>query len=310
MGRFLVLRLWHAVLSLVAVTLAVYVMLNASGDPATLMLPDTAKPEDITALRRTLGLDAPLHLRYFRFLANTLRGDLGVSFIYGEPTLQIVLQTVPATAELALAGMAIALVISIPLGVTAAVFRGRLLDKAALTLAMLGQSMPVFWLGMMAIMLVSVRLRWLPTSGYGGFAHLVLPALTLGWFTNALITRLVRSSMLEVLGEDYVRTARSKGLSELCVILKHALRNAAIPVVTVVGLQLGAVMGGAVVTELVFAWPGIGRLTLEAIYQRDYPLALAAILFIAVVFVVVNFLVDIAYTVIDPRVRVEQRRET
>jgi ABC-type dipeptide/oligopeptide/nickel transport system permease component len=291
----------------VAVTLAVYVMLNASGDPATLMLPDTAKPEEIAALRHTLGLDAPLHLRYFHFLGNALRGDLGVSFLYGEPTLSIVLQTVPATAQLALAGMAMALVISIPLGVTAAVFRGKILDKTALTLAMLGQSMPVFWLGMMAIMVVSVRLRWLPTSGYGSLAHLVLPALTLGWFTNALITRLVRSSMLEVLGQDYVRTARAKGLSELRVILKHALRNAAIPVITMVGLQFGAVMGGAVVTELVFAWPGVGRLTLEAIYQRDYPLALAAILFIAFVFIVVNFLVDLAYTVVDPRVRLEQR---
>jgi ABC-type dipeptide/oligopeptide/nickel transport system permease component len=307
--RFLFKRLWHAFFSLIAVTLAVYIMLNASGDPATMMLPDTATPEDVAELRRVLGLDAPLYQRYFRFLGNALRGDLGTSFTYLEPTIDIVLAHVPATAELALAGMAVALLISIPLGVLASLFQGRALDKIALSISLLGQSIPVFWLGMMAIMFFSVWLGWLPTSGYGGFKHLLLPALTLGWFANALITRLVRSCMLEVLGQDFITTARSKGIAETFVVLKHAFRNAAIPVVTVAGLQLGSMMGGTVVTEIVFAWPGVARLTLESIFNRDFPLALTAILFIAFVFIAVNFLVDLTYTIIDPRVRLEQRTE-
>ena len=309
MASYLLKRLWHALLSLVVVTFAVYLMLNASGDPTTMMLPDTATEEDISELRHTLGLDQPLHKRYLQFLGNALRGDFGNSLVYSEPSLAIVLESVPATLELALAGMAVALLISLPLGVTAALFQGRILDKFALIISLFGQSMPVFWLGMMAIMLFSVSLGWLPSSGYGSFAHLVLPAVTLGWFVNALITRLVRSSMLEVMGADYITTARSKGISEIMVVCKHAFRNAAIPVVTVMGLQLGSLMGGTVVTEIVFSWPGIGRLTLGAIYQRDYPLALTAILFIAFVFIMVNFLVDVTYSLIDPRIRLEQRAE-
>jgi len=282
-------------------------MLNASGDPTTMMLPDTATQEDISELRHTLGLDQPLHIRYLKFLGNALRGDLGNSFVYGDPSLAIVFESVPATLKLALASMAVALLISIPLGVTAALYQGRFLDKFALTISLFGQSMPVFWLGMMAIMLFSVHLSWLPTSGYGTLPHLVLPAVTLGWFVNALITRLVRSSMLEVMSADFITTARSKGITEMMVVCKHAFRNAAIPMVTVMGLQLGSLMGGTVVTEIVFSWPGIGRLTLGAIYQRDYPLALTAILFIAFVFIMVNFLVDVTYSIIDPRIRLEQR---
>ena len=309
MINFLLKRLWHALLSIVVVTFAVYLMLNASGDPTTMMLPDTATEEDISELRRTLGLDQPLHKRYLKFLCNTLKGDLGSSFVYSEPTIDIVLESVPATLELALAGMAVAILISLPLGITAALYHGRLVDKFALIISLFGQSMPVFWLGMMAIMFFSVHLGWFPTSGYGTFAHLVLPAVTLGWFVNALITRLVRSSMLEVLGADFITTARSKGISEIMVVCKHAFRNAAIPVVTVMGLQLGSLMGGTVVTEIVFSWPGIGRLTLEAIYQRDYPLALTAIIFIALIFIMVNFIVDVTYSIIDPRLRLGQQAE-
>ncbi|MEX2534786.1 MAG: ABC transporter permease [Trueperaceae bacterium] len=305
MTTYLIRRLGHSLLSLIAITLVVYMMLNASGDPATLLLPDTASAEAIAQVRRTLGLDAPLYLRYFRFLGNAVTGDLGDSFIYRQPALDIVLAHVPATAQLAFAGMAVALLISIPLGVVAARNHGRAIDKVVLGIALLGQSVPVFWLGMLAIMVFSVFLGWLPTGGRGTIWHFVLPGLTLGWFANGLIARLVRSCMLEVLNQDYIRTAHSKGLADTVVVLKHALRNAAIPVVTVAGLQLAAMMGGTVVTEIVFAWPGVGRLTLDSISGRDYPVAMAAILFIAFVFIIVNFLVDMLYTMIDPRVKFE-----
>ena len=303
MFRFLIARVWHSLLSVIAITLVVYLMLNASGDPATMMLPDTASPEAIAQVRQSLGLDDPLYLRYLHFLANAIRGDLGDSFTYKRPALQIVLAHVPATAQLALAGMAVALLISVPLGVLAARHHGKPLDKIVLGIALLGQSVPIFWLGMLGILVFSVNLGWLPTGGRGSFAHFVLPAITLGWFANGLMARLVRSSMLEVLSQDYVRTARSKGLADSTVVLKHALRNAAIPVVTVAGLQLAAMMGGTVVTEIVFSWPGVGRLTLDAISGRDYPVAMTAILFIAFVFIAVNFAVDMLYPMIDPRVR-------
>lgn len=280
-------------------------MLNASGDPAAMMLPDTATPAHIAQVRRTLGLDEPVLLRYFSFLWNAVRGDLGDSFLYRRPASEIVFGHVPATMELAAVGMAVALLISVPLGVIAARHQGRSLDRVVLGIALLGQSVPVFWLGMVAIMLFSVMLGWLPTGGRGTFWHYLLPGFTLGWFANGLMARLVRSCMLEVLNQDYIRTARSKGLASRAVTVKHALRNAAIPVVTVAGLQLAAMMGGTVVTEIVFSWPGIGRLTLDAISQRDYPVAMAAILFVAFVFIVVNFIVDMAYTLIDPRVRLE-----
>lgn len=303
MTAYMIKRLWHSLLSLIAITLLVYLMLNASGDPASLILPDTASAEAIADVRRTLGLDDPVVLRYFRFLGNALTGDLGDSFTYKRPAAQIVLQHVPATAQLALAGMLVALFISVPLGITAARNHGRAMDKIVLAIALLGQSVPVFWLGMVVILVFSVMLGWLPTGGRGTILHFVLPAVTLGWFANGLMARLVRSCMLEVLGQDYIRTARSKGLTDRAITMKHALRNAAIPVVTVAGLQLAAMMGGTVVTEIVFAWPGIGRLTLDAISMRDYPVAMAAILFIAFVFIVVNFIVDMTYTLIDPRVR-------
>jgi peptide/nickel transport system permease protein len=302
---FLIRRLWHSVISLIAITFVVYLMLNASGDPASMLLPDTASAEMIAQVRHTLGLDEPLFLRYFRFLANALTGDLGTSFTYRRPAAEIVLHYVPATAQLALVGMTVALLISVPLGVLAARNHGNALDKLVLGVALLGQSVPVFWLGMIVIMVFSVNLGWLPTGGRGSWAHLILPGLTLGWFANGLMARLVRSCMLEVLNQDYIRTARSKGLPDRMVVLKHALRNAAIPVVTVAGLQLAAMMGGTVVTEIVFAWPGVGRLTLDAIAGRDYPVAMTAIIFIAFVFIVVNFVVDLTYSLIDPRVRFE-----
>lgn len=288
-----------------AITFVVYLMLNASGDPAAMMLPDTATAQQVAQLRSTMGLDEPVITRYFTFLWNAVRGDLGDSFLYRRPASGIVLNAVPATLELALVGMAVALLISVPLGVIAARNQGKAADRTVLGVALLGQSMPVFWLGMIVIMVFGVRLGWLPTGGRGTILHYILPGFTLGWFANGLMARLVRSSMLEVLNQDYVRTARSKGLAEWGVVAKHAFKNAAIPVVTVAGLQFAAMMGGTVVTEIVFSWPGVGRLTLDAIAQRDYPVAMAAILFIAFMFIIVNFIVDLAYTLIDPRVRLE-----
>jgi len=298
-------RAWHSALSLVAVTFVVYLMLNASGDPAAMMLPDTATETSIAQVRHTLGLDKPVTVRYFSFLWNAVRGDLGDSFVYRRSAAEIVLQHVPATLELALVGMLVAILISIPLGIVAARNQGTAVDTAVLSVALLGQSVQVFWLGMVGILLFSVSLGWLPTGGRGTPMHYILPGFTLGWFANGLMARLVRSSMLEVLNQDYVRTARSKGLGNWGVVAKHAFRNAAIPVVTVAGLQFAAMLGGTVVTEIVFSWPGVGRLTLDAISQRDYPVAMAAILFIAFIFIIVNFAVDMAYTLIDPRVRLE-----
>lgn len=305
MTAYIARRLWHSVLSLIAITFVVYLMLNASGDPAAMMLPDTATEHHIAQVRSTLGLDEPVITRYFTFLWNAVRGDLGDSFLYRRPASHIVLQALPATLELALIGMLVALLISVPSGIVAARNQGNWVDRSVLGVALLGQSVPVFWLGMVGILLFSVVLGWLPTGGRGTVWHYVLPGFTLGWFANGLMARLVRSSMLEVLNQDYVRTARSKGLADWGVVAKHAFRNAAIPVITVAGLQFAAMMGGTVVTEIVFSWPGVGRLTLDAISQRDYPVAMAAILFIAFMFIIVNFLVDLAYTLIDPRVRLE-----
>lgn len=304
-ASYLFRRLWHSVLSLIAVTFAVYLMLNASGDPASLILPDTATEHHIEQVRHTLGLDKPVISRYVSFLWNAVRGDLGDSFLYRRPAAGIVLRAIPATLELAFVGILVAVLISVPLGVLAARHQGTGTDRAVLGLALLGQSMPVFWLGMLVILVFGVLLGWLPTGGRGGPLHYILPGFTLGWFSNGLMARLVRSSMLEVLTQDYIRTARSKGLAGRVIVLKHAFRNAAIPVITVAGLQFAAMVGGTVVTEVVFSWPGVGRLILEAISQRDYPVAMAAILFVAFMFIIVNFIVDIAYTLIDPRVRLE-----
>jgi ABC-type dipeptide/oligopeptide/nickel transport system permease component len=254
-------------------------------------------------MRKTLGLDQPLHKQYWLFLSNALRGDLGRSLYYKQPAFRIILEHLPATVELTFAALLVSLAVALPMGILSAVRRDSLWDYAGMLLATIGQATPVYWLGLMLILAFSVQWMLLPSSGRGGIANLIMPSVTLGAPLMALVTRLVRSGMLDILGEDYIRTARAKGLAERLVIYRHALRNMLIPLVTVVGLQLGALLGGAVITETIFAWPGVGRLIVTAITARDYPLVQAATLLVSVYFVAINLLLDVLYVYIDPRIR-------
>ena len=284
-------------------TLVFFLVHLIPGDPVEVMLGETASRADLSQLRADLGLDRPLGEQYARFLGGLAQADLGRSFFYRKPVLAVIGAALPATALLAFAALAVALLIALPVGILAAVRRDRLPDRLALVGSLVGVSMPNFWLGPMLIILFSFRLGWLPVSGREGAASLVLPALTLGTALAAILVRMTRASMLDVLGEDYLRTARAKGVGERTVIARHALRNALLPVVTIVGLQFGALLSGAVITENVFAWPGVGTLLIQAITARDYPLVQGCVLVISLCYVVVNFLTDALYTLIDPRVR-------
>jgi peptide/nickel transport system permease protein len=303
MLRLILMRLIQVPLVILAVSLLVFVFLNASGDPVLLLLPFDASPEDVEEMRKALGLDKPLMVRYGIFLWDAIQGDFGVSLRSHQPALSIVLDALPATIELALAAMLVATVISIPLGITAAVKRGGTIDMTATVVSVLGQSMPVFWLGILLIMLFSVTLHWFPVSGRGGISSLILPAVTLGWYMNALMTRMTRTAMLEVLSEPYILTARAKGLPERLVIMKHAFRNARVPIITIWGLQAGTMLTGTVVTETVFSWPGLGRASIYAVAGRDYPVVLASIALFTLIFVTINLVIDLAYFVFDPRIR-------
>ena len=304
MTRYVARRLTLSLLILFGVTVVVFALIHlAPGDPARLMLDDTAPEEEVRAMRKTLGLDRPLPLQYWLFLSNALRGDLGRSLYYKQPALGIILEHLPATVELTFAALLVSLVVAVPMGILSAVRRDSIWDYAGMLLATVGQATPVYWLGLMFILLFSVQWTLLPSSGRGGLENLVMPAVTLGAPLMALVTRLVRSGTLDILGEDYIRTARAKGVSERRVIYRHALRNMLIPLVTVVGLQLGALLGGAVITETIFAWPGVGRLIVTAITARDYPLVQAATLLVSVYFVAINLLLDVLYVCIDPRIR-------
>lgn len=296
-------KLLHtAFVALGVVTLA-FAALRLSGDPAATMLPGDASVEELVALRHALGLDQPLPTQYLHFLSSAVQGDFGLSFRHQQPALALVLERLPATLELTLASLALSVAIAIPLGILAALYRGRLGDVVAMGFAVVGQATPFFWMGIMLILVVSVELGWLPTSGRGGLDHLILPALTLATHLAASLARLTRASMLEVLGENYLTTARAKGLSERSVILAHALKNAAIPITTLVGLQFGTLLGGAVVTEMIFAWPGVGRLAVQSIFARDYPVVQASVFVLALSFVAINLGVDVLYGWLDPRIR-------
>jgi peptide/nickel transport system permease protein len=304
MLSYLVWRSLQSLLLLWLVTVVVFGLLHLTpGDPASLMLGEQATPEQIRDLRHALGLDEPLLGQYARFLNHAVRGDFGTSIRAQRPALEVVLERLPATLLLAAGAFVFAVSLGMPIGVLSAVKRLSLWDHGSMALALMGQSMPVFWLGLMLIIVFSVHLRWFPVSGAGGPQHLVLPAVTLGTFLIGLIIRLTRSSMLDVLGQDYVRTARAKGLAEPAVIVRHALRNALIPVVTLLGLQLGILLGGAVITETVFAWPGLGMMTVTAINQRDYPVVQCAVFVSAVLVVSINWVVDVLYHFLDPRIR-------
>jgi ABC-type dipeptide/oligopeptide/nickel transport system permease component len=275
------------------------------GDPAQAMLGEAASPSDLAELRTRLGLDRPFLVQYREYLAGLVRGDLGRSFRYNTPVGLEIRQRLGRTAELAGAAMVVAIFIAIPLGVLGAFFRGGPIDHAAMTLSLVGISMPNFWLGPLLAIVFAVKLGWLPVSGTGSWQHLVLPALTLGMALAAILARMTRASLLDELRELYVLAARARGLSRARAVVAHALRNSLIPVVTIVGLQLGAVLTGTIITETIFSWPGVGRLLIQAISFRDYPLVQGCILFISVTYIAVNLVVDLLYAWLDPRIRYE-----
>ncbi len=305
MAKYLGKRLLQSVIAILGVTLVVFLVLNVAGDPVTLMLPANASFEEIEALKAKLGYDDPVFVQYFRFLGNALRGDFGLSYNYYQPALSVVLERVPATATLALAAFAVSLLISIPAGIVAAVRRNSKTDAVIRTLALLGQCVPAFWLGIMLMLLFSVKLKLLPTSGFESWSALILPAATLGLFSAATFTRMLRSNMIEVMGKEYIDTARSKGLSERVVVWKHAFKNALSSLLTVMGLQIAGLLGGAVITETVFAWPGIGRLLVQSINNSDFNVVEVIVILMATSFVVINFIVDVLYCVVNPRIQLQ-----
>jgi ABC-type dipeptide/oligopeptide/nickel transport system permease component len=306
MSRYLLRRLLLTIPVLLGAATLVFALIHlVPGDPAQAMLGEGATAEEITRLRATLGLDRPLLAQYGAFLAGVVRGDLGKSFRSGQPVTQEIGRRLGDTAILALCAMTVAICVAIPLGIIAAVFRGRFPDHAAMTLALAGISIPSFWLGPLLAILFAVKLGWLPVSGAGTVWHLVLPSITLGTALAAILARMTRSSVIEELRELYVTAARARGLSRARAVLRHAFRNSLIPVVTIIGLQFGAVLTGTIITETIFSWPGIGRLLITAINTRDYPLVQGCILFIAATYVAMNLITDLTYGFLDPRIRFE-----
>ena len=306
MIRHLLLRLLFTLPALWLILTMVFLLVHiVPGDPVQQMLGEGARAEDLEQLRHALGLDRPLLVQYGRYLTGLVRGDWGQSFRFQRPVLGAVLERYPATLELALAGMLVCVAIGIPAGVLAAHRRGHMADRAVGFFTLLGLSVPNFALGPLLILLFSIQLGWLPVSGREGLASLLLPAVTLGAALAAILTRMVRSSMIEELSSDYVRTARAKGLPESAVLFRHAFRNALIPIVTILGLQFGTLLAGTIVTESIFSWPGIGRLAVQAIAARDYPLLQGCILLIAFSYVLVNLVTDFIYVLADPRVRLQ-----
>ena len=302
--RSLLMRLGFTLPVLWLVVSIVFLLIHiVPGDPVEQMLGEGARPADIAALRHAYGLDLPLHTQYARYWRGVLHGDLGQSIRLNDSVTHLVLTRYPFTVELTTAALIIALLLAIPAGISAALHRGQTRDHVLSVVSLLGLSFPAFALGPILILLVSIKLGWLPVSGAGDLSHLILPAVTMGSALAAILTRMVRTSMLEELSQDYIRTARAKGLPERTVVYKHALRNAMIPVMTLIGLQFGALLAGAIVTETIFSWPGIGRLTVSAISNRDYPLLQGCILAIGLTYVLVNLATDVLYMVVNPRIR-------
>ncbi len=307
---FIARRLLLALPVFIGVTLVTFALMQiVPGDPVALLMEEkiaTVDPDAARIIRAKWGLDDPVPLQYLKYLRNALRGDLGISYRTDRDVLPSILERVPATGKLAAAALVLAIAIGVPAGVVAALRQNSLLDSASIVLATIGVSMPNFWLGLLLIYLLAVQWRWLPPSGYGpAVPYLIMPALTLGTALSAIIARLTRSSMLEVIRQDYIRTARAKGLAERRVIITHALRNAAIPIITVIGVQMSGLLSGAVITERVFSWPGVGRLLVDSIAVRDLPMVQGCVLLIATVFIALNLLVDLSYVALDPRIRYE-----
>jgi len=305
MLRYILLRFLQAISVVLAVSVAVFILMYLSGDPVSTMVPLDARPEHVASIKAHFGLDQPLHIQYILFVRNALRGDLGDSFIYRQDSLKLVLERLPATFILAVTSMIIVVAVAVPLGVISASRRGTILDYFATSISLLSISTPHFWLGILLILVFADRLRWLPPSGKEHVSCLIMPAVTMAASHIGMITRLVRGCMLEALSQDYITVARSKGLRERSVTYRHALMNALIPTVTVIGMDLGAYIGGSVIVETVFAWAGVGWLINEAINARDLPVLRAAVLVMAIIITFINFAVDVSYTYLDPRVRYE-----
>jgi len=301
--QFLARRLGYAVIVLWGVSTITFVLLHLTGDPTLALVPLNATPQAIATIRQAWGFDQPLLVQYVRFLAAVAQGSFGTSTRHRRPAMDLIVERMPATLELAFTSMLVAVLAAVPAGIVAAVRRNTPLETVTMSGALLGLSIPTFWLGIMLILLFGVALRWLPVSGRGTPAHLVLPAVATGMFVMAQIARLVRSTVLEQLKQDYVRTARAKGLIERVVTYKHVLRNAAIPIVTLIGLQFGELLGGAVIIEWVFAWPGVGRFALQAVLNRDFAVVQATVCVVALGFLLINLLVDIIYAQLDPKIR-------
>jgi peptide/nickel transport system permease protein len=303
MSRFLITRLAQGLLSILGASVVIFIISRLSGDPILILLPNDAPASLIEQTRRDLGLDLPLWRQYLIFAGNALMGDFGNSYRWQMPALTLVLQRLPATIELAVAALTFSIALAIPFGVLSAVHRGSWFDTFGKGFAMLGQAMPGFWVGLLLILVFAIHLGWLPAFGRGTPAHLIMPAIALGWYPVAAQTRVIRSAMLDVLDSDYIRVARALGAPERVLIWKYAFRNAAIPLVTVLGVYFASMLGGAFVVEVIFAWPGVGRTVVEAVFARDFPVVQAGVLFTSILFVTSNLLVDLSYGLIDPRIR-------
>jgi peptide/nickel transport system permease protein len=301
-GRFIVVRLTQTLLTILLLSFIVFGLSRLSGDPVGILAPAEASQEDIARLRTSLGLDRPLPVQYWRFLSNAVQGDFGMSIKWNEPAADIILARFPATILLSATSMIFGLLLALPVGIWSAVKRDSWFDNLGKVIALVGQSMPTFVFGILLILVFALYIPLFPTSGYGTISHLILPSITLGAFVAASIMRVTRSAMLDALEADYVRTARSKGVPEWRVTMIHALKNGAIPILTITALQAAMILRGAVVTETIFAWPGVGKIAVDAVYSRDFPLVQAAVMFMGVVFLFMNLLVDMLYVFLDPRI--------
>ena len=304
MRRYITRQLVQLVVVIIGISLLAFSILHVIGDPVLLLLPQNAGKEEYERYHKILGLDQPVYIQYWKFVSRAVVGDFGKSWYTSTPAFSLVLERMPPTLYLTFAGLAAAMLIALPLGILAALKRHSFVDTLCTMLAVAGQAMPIFWLGIMLIIVFALRLKALPASGYGTWQHFLMPAFSLGTFLAPITMRLVRSGVIEVMNMEYIKTARAKGVAERMVVIKHAFRNACIPVITVVGLQFGQLLGGAIVTETVFAWPGVATLTVESIRNQDFPVVQCAVVLLALVIVTVNLIVDIIVGLIDPRIRV------
>jgi len=303
MWGFLAHRVWQGAISILGASIIIFLISRLSGDPILILLPNDASAALIEETRRIHGLDRPLWVQYGIWAQKALAGDFGRSYRWETPALSLILDRLPATIQLAVFGLLFSVAIAVPVGVMSAVHRGGWIDRVGRVFAMLGQAMPAFWVGLLLILVFAIHLNWLPAFGYGTPSHIVLPAIALGWYPVAAQTRIIRSAMLDVLDSDHVRLSRALGTPERLIVWKYALRNAAVPLLTMLGVYFAAMLGGAFVVETIFAWPGVGRTVVEAVFSRDFPVVQAGVLFTSILFVLSNLLVDLSYGLVDPRIR-------